>query len=128
MSACPPRERLPDRRLQQTETLVWNGREWVMSVGFTPDGRVLEVFTKGLKAGSTLDAIADDVCVLLSLLLQSGYSAAALARHLGREATDTTAPAASPIGLLAEMAAMVERQHGSAVRAIHGLPEVGHAL
>ena len=135
-SDAPPRARLPYRRLQATEAVAWRGREWLLSVGFDRSGAVREAFVKGLKAGSEMDAIMDDACVLLSLLLQAGYSAQEVDRRLapkaprtlfpapsapGREGADSRAPAASPLGLLARTAAAAERDIGAGVRAFHGL-------
>ena len=92
------RDRLPNRRLQSTEVVEWQGQEWLMSVGFDQSGQVREAFVKGLKTGSAMDAIMGDACVLLSLLLQAGYSASDVDSHLGREGVDSFAPAASPLG------------------------------
>lgn len=120
MSDCAPtRDRLPDRRMQISDKVEWQGQEWMLSVGFDRAGRVREAFVKGYKTGSAMDAIMDDACVLLSLLLQAGYSAAALESHLGREGVDPSAPAASPLGLLTQVAAGIERETGDGVRAAH---------
>ena len=119
MTSDAPRARLPSRRLQSTEAVAWRGREWLLSVGFDRSGAAREVFVKGLKAGGDLDAVLDDACVLLSLLLQAGYGAQEVDRHLGREGTDSSAPAASPLGLLARTAAAAERAVGAGVRAFH---------
>ena len=83
------RDRLPNRRLQSTEVVAWRGQEWLMSVGFDHFGTVREAFVKGLKSGSAMDAIMDDACVLLSLLLQAGYTASDVDSHLGREGVDS---------------------------------------
>jgi len=116
---CPRQDRLPNRRMKISETVEWQGQEWVLSVGFDRTGAVREAFVKGLKTGSAMDAIMDDACVLLSLLLQAGYSAADLDSHLGREGVDSFAPAASPLGLLTQVAATIERETGDGIRAVH---------
>jgi hypothetical protein len=110
-----PRLRLPNRRMQFTDAVEWQGHTWMVSAGFAPDGRVLEAFVKGIKTGSSMDAIMDDACVLLSLLLQAGYPAQALAEHLGREGVDPTAPAASPLGLIAITCAAMEAGVGASI-------------
>ena len=114
-----PRIRLPNRRMQITDAVEWQGYTWMVSVGFTPDGRALEAFVKGAKTGSSMDAIMDDACVLLSLLLQAGYSAQALADHLGREGVDPFAPAASPLGLFAISCAALEAEVGADLAQAH---------
>jgi len=113
------RDRLPNRRLQSTEVVAWRGQEWLMSVGFDHFGTVREAFVKGLKSGSAMDAIMDDACVLLSLLLQAGYTASDVDSHLGREGVDSFAPAASPLGLPAQVAATMECEIGDGIRAFH---------
>lgn len=116
-----PRIRLPNRRMQITDAVEWQGHTWMVSVGFTPDGRALEAFVKGIKTGSSMDAIMDDACVLLSLLLQAGYSAQALADHLGREGVDPFAPAASPLGLIAITCAGMEAEVGAGIAQAHAM-------
>jgi len=115
----PRRERLPNRRAQATETVTWRGQEWLMSVGFDPQGLARETFVKGLKTGGDMAAIMDDACVLLSLLLQAGYRAGDIDGRLGREGIASPAPAASPLGLAARTAATMEREMGDGIRVFH---------
>lgn len=119
--ASPRRDRLPHRRMQITDAVEWQGSMWMVSVGFGPDGRALEAFAEGNKTGSTLDAVVDDACVMMSLLLQAGYSAQALADHLGREGVDPMAPAASPLGLVAAACAVMETDVGGDIARAHEL-------
>ena len=114
----PRRERLPNRRSQATETVTWRGQEWLMSVGFNPQGLARETFVKGLKTGGDMAAIMDDACVLLSLLLQAGYRAGDIDGRLGREGIASPAPA-SPLGLAARTAAAMEREMGEGIRVFH---------
>ena len=95
------RERLPDRRPSLTSELIFNGTAYAVTVGFYLDGRPGEVFTHGAKVGSTMDAILDDACVLVSLLLQHRIDPASLARSMGR-AGDGTTPA-SILGTLIDL-------------------------
>jgi hypothetical protein len=113
-----PRTPLPNRRLQQSQAVEWNGKEWVFSVGFDPAGTVREVFVKGPKAGSAMDAIMDDASVLVSLLLQAGYALAEVLPHLGREGGIPSAPPASPIGFVVQVASEIEAAEGAGVRAL----------
>ena len=113
------RERLPNRRMQITDVVDWQGSRWTVSVGFDRKGQAREVFIKGVKVGSALDAIMDDACVMLSLLMQAGVSAGQLALHLGREGVDPTAPAASPLGLVVQACADMESEVGADMAKAH---------
>ena len=100
------RERLPNRRPNETTTLVFGGMSFAVTIGFfTTDGRPGEVFASGAKSGCDLDYLLDDACVALSLLLQHGVAPAALAKSMGR-AGDGATPA-SIIGALADRLAEV---------------------
>ena len=78
------RERLPSRRPSLTETIEWQGRPIALSVGFSPDGRPLELFARAGKPDSDLDCVVDDIAVALSRLLQHGDQLAAIAGGVGR--------------------------------------------
>ncbi len=108
-----PRKRLPDRRPNQTMDLVYDGTLYAVTVGFQPDtGEPREVFTHGARVGSSMDAILDDACILLSILLQHRVEPAALARSMGR--LGRGGQAASVIGALTDkLAEGVPRQGGS---------------
>ena len=95
------RERLPNRRPNETVSLMFGGMSFAVTIGFFPtDGRPGEVFASGAKSGCDLDYLLDDSCVALSLLLQHGVEPAALANSMGR-AGDGATPA-SIIGALAD--------------------------
>ena len=97
------RQRLPNRRPNQTIEVEWDGRLWTLSIGYSPeDYTPREVFANGAKIGSGSQAIVDDACVIISLLLQHGISADALKYHLAREGADPRAPYASILGLITE--------------------------
>lgn len=92
------RRRLPDRRLAVTETIAFvmgNGEvaEYRATVGFDELGRPREVFLFGAKDGSDMAAALADTAVALSVALQHGVSAAAMARSVSRL---PTAPDESP--------------------------------
>lgn len=96
------RRRLPDRLPINIVELVHDGQAYAVSIGIDPrDGWVGEVHARGAKTGSALDAILDDACVALSLLLQHGIGPSALASSMGR-LNDGTTPA-SIIGALADL-------------------------
>lgn len=98
------RERLPDRRPSVTMELVHDWRTYSVTIGFgISRNRIGEVFTHGAKVGSAMDAILDDACVALSLLLQHGVEPAALASSMGRLGDGKTP--ASIIGSLTDLLA-----------------------
>lgn len=98
------RERLPDRRPSVTMELIHDWRAYSVTIGFDIDrNRIGEVFTHGAKVGSMMDAILDDACVALSLLLQHGIEPASLANSMGRLGDGKTA--ASIIGSLTDLLA-----------------------
>ena len=103
------RERLPDRRPSITMELVHDWRTYSVTIGFDLErDRIGEVFTHGAKVGSAMDAILDDACVALSLLLQHGVEPAALASSMGRLGDGKTP--ASIIGSLTDLLAREARQ------------------
>ncbi len=99
-----PRHRLPNRRLNETVRLTFDNASYAVTIGFYPEtGLVGELFTHGAKVGSAMDAILDDACVMMSLLLQFGAEPAALAASMGRQG-DAKTPA-SILGALADLLA-----------------------
>ncbi len=50
------RQRLPNRRRQETVELEFGEHQYAISVGFDAIGAIREVFVAGQKQGSTLDA------------------------------------------------------------------------
>lgn len=83
------RRRLPGRRLAVTETIAFvcgsgDVAEYQATVGFDELGRPREVFLFGAKDGSDMAAALADTAVALSVALQHGVSAAAMARSVSR--------------------------------------------
>ena len=105
---------LPPRRLTVTVGIEWANRAWSISVGFDDALQVREIFADGHKSGTDVEAILDDACILISMLLQSGASIQDLAEKLGREGVDPTAPASSIVGIAIKRAAEVELAYGEA--------------
>jgi hypothetical protein len=79
------RERLPNRRAAMTIGIEHGGQQFTVTVGFYPDNRPGEVFTHGIKTGSSLDALLADACVLVSVLMQHGITPVELASSTGRQ-------------------------------------------
>ena len=110
MTSTSPRQRLPNRRPAHTEALEVAGQAFTATVGFNPEtGQPLELFLTAGKEGSMLNALLADAAVVISVALQHGVPAAALAKSVGRLPAGPVAPAgldhapgqkvpASPIG------------------------------
>lgn len=78
-----PRERLADRRPSVTFGLSWHGHAFAVTAGYSPYGRVREVFASGTRTGSDMQRMIDDACVVISLALQFGALPGDLRRSLG---------------------------------------------
>lgn len=103
------RERLPDRRRQVTDRLVWppnSGRVIDVSVGFDSKGRALEVFARLECPGSDLDAALDDASIAISRGLQFGDTLADLAIALCRPDPRGN----SVLAAVVDLAAKIERE------------------
>ena len=96
------RESLSQRRPSLTVDLNFGGRRYAATIGYFPDGRPSEVFAKGAKIGSGMDAILDDASILVSLLLQHGVEPAAISKSMSRI---RDGEAASVVGALANLIA-----------------------
>ena len=100
------RVKMPDRRIADTRELEFGSMRFSVTVGLYPDGRPGEVFARGGKAGSQLDGLVDDACVVVSRLLQHGEAPAILVRCLGRDGDQP----ASVIGAIADVVAEIDRE------------------
>ncbi len=95
-ATAPHRRRLPTRRPAITEEMEVAGQRFVASVGFCPEtGRPLVQFLDGGKAGSNSDALLADTAVAISVALQHGISAQALAKSFGRLPDGPVTPASA---------------------------------
>ena len=104
------RQRLPNRRPARTESLEVAGQAFTATVGFDPEtGQPRELFLDASKRDSMFGAMLNDAAVAISVALQHGIPAAALAKSVGRLPAGPVAPAgldhapgqkvpASPIG------------------------------
>jgi hypothetical protein len=98
------RRRLPQRRGAIAVELEHAGHHFRMQIGCFPDGAVGEVFLDATKQNSTLDALAADAAVLLSLLLQHGALPAEIGHALRRS------PNGAPASLIG---AVVDELHAT---------------
>lgn len=84
----PPRQRLPSRRPCATARIGAGGTWAHATVGYDPSsGAPREIFLSpaaGRHGGSALDALCDDVAVLVSVALQHGVPVSALAHSVAR--------------------------------------------
>jgi ribonucleoside-diphosphate reductase alpha chain len=115
MTASPHRSRLPSRRPAITQDLIVCNITLSASVGFDETGRPAEVFLSGAKDGSGLSAILEDDSVVISIALQHGIPASALAKSVARIPETVEGPAlkaASPIGAALDLIAEYETQNG----------------
>lgn len=97
---------LPNRRSSLTVARIWQGMPISVTLGLDPaTAEIREVFADTPKGGQ-MQAILADACVVISIALQHGIPAAALAKSPAVEpdllaGEDATMPA-SPIGVLME--------------------------
>lgn len=98
------RRRLQNRRPAVTHQLGG----CTATVGFDELGRPREVFLTGGKAGSDMDAVFGDVAVAVSVALQHGVSAEAMAASVGRAGSPPVA--VSIIGVALDLLASYEQE------------------
>ena len=106
------RQRLPNRRRQETVELEFGEHQYAVSVGFDPSCAIREVFVTGHRQGSTLDALLDDAAIIISHHLQRGGTAEQLRKSMSRLGGGigvATAPA-SPVGAVVDLVADVEHE------------------
>ncbi len=106
------RQRLPNRRKQLTAEMLYDGHDYLVSVGFDDVGQVREVFVQGRLQGSMLDALLDDSAIVISHHLQRGGTAEQLRKSMSRLGGGigvATAPA-SPVGAVVDLVAGIEQE------------------
>ena len=95
------RDRLPNRRPNETETLEVSGQRFEACVGFDPDSeQPAEVFLTGGKEGSHSAAMLSDAATIISVSIQYGVSLEDLAKSVGRLPAGVVAPAEIDLGLV----------------------------
>jgi hypothetical protein len=105
------RTRLPNRRPALTEIITVGGREFAATVGFDRRGRPKEIFRAGAREGSDLQFVIADASIVISLALQYGVPAQALAASMSRLAVARPGEggvAASVIGPAVDLLARIE--------------------
>ena len=109
MTAPSGRRRLPNRRLSVTYYLSIDGQTFAVSVGYFVDGSPGEIFIRGAKTGSAMDAVLADAGILASLALQHGTPPDALARSMSRLPSNPWRPATAPASPVAAAMDLVAR-------------------
>ena len=115
----PTRRRLPNRRPSLKQSLEVGGQVVTADVGFDPTtGQPRELFLTAGKEGSLLNALLADAAVAISVALQCGVPATALAKSVGRLPKVPMAPddldrpsgkvPASPIGAALDLLCELE--------------------
>jgi hypothetical protein len=102
------RMRLPARRPALTREIEHAGHRFSVTIGFDLTGRPREVFAGGSKIGTDLGRMIADHCVVLSLALQHGCTAADLEKSMGVVPDPAFRPDMSrPASVLGVIAAIV---------------------
>jgi hypothetical protein len=101
------RERLPNRRSVVTHDVEMGAVAYRASIGFDADGAPREIFMSSGKPGSHVDALLNDAAVAISVALQSGVSASAMAASIG--STGDPPEPVSAIGSALALLAAYER-------------------
>jgi hypothetical protein len=93
------RERLPNRRPNQSFSFEHDCHRYDVTVGMFGDGRLAKIFIGSGKVGTAIEAIARDGAILISLLLQYGCALGQIQRALTRNADGR---ASGPLGALVD--------------------------
>jgi hypothetical protein len=96
------RERLHNRRANETFTIEALGLHYTATVGRFDDGRLAEIFLTSNKVGSAAAAAACDAAVLASIALQHGVLLDVLRHALMR---DEQGRAIGPLGVVLDQIA-----------------------
>ncbi|MCW2130177.1 hypothetical protein M2226_008921 [Bradyrhizobium elkanii] len=89
------RERLPNRRPNETLEFDRDGVRIILTIGYRPDGEVGEIFLNADRSDSMLDVLMSDAAIICSIALQYGVSLRQIAHAIKR---DRFGIASSPIG------------------------------
>lgn len=81
-----PRERLPNRRVNRSVDLIWQGHIFTLTVGFFDKTlkRLGEIFADSGKTPENVQQVVQDTCVIISISLQYGVPLSALVKSILR--------------------------------------------
>lgn len=109
------RAQLNNRRVNVTANVAWHSpsgpdHKLIVTYGINPEGKIKEAFCAGFRASTDICALANDACILLSLLLQEGYALNVIAAKLGENRAEgaTTGEPASLVGAIARKGVEIE--------------------
>src|SRR4051794_14971467 len=97
-----PRRRPANRRFHETVAVEHEGQRFKIGLGHE-QGDVVEVFINAQQVNSTIDVLASDGAILMSLLIQYGHPIEEIAQSLKRN------PDGSPASILGMAAAEILR-------------------
>ncbi len=101
------RLKLPSRRLAENHDVIFQGMEVQVTLGWSDDGHIKEVFASTRKIGTQMDTMVRDTSVLLSIALQMHATAEMLQRSL------TMTESGTPEGFAGVIVRMIrEREAG----------------
>jgi len=89
------RERLPNRRRNESFTFELDGLRFTATIARFPDGRIGELFLTNHKAGNQSDTNARDAAIILSFALQFGADLDTIRKALCR---NSEGRALGPVG------------------------------
>lgn len=106
---------LPHRRPGEVHDLVIGNHKLAATINIDPTtGHPAELFLSGARDGADLQAILDDASVVISIALQCGIRASALAKSVAR---DDGRLAVSVIGAALDLVAAIEAEADSILNA-----------
>jgi hypothetical protein len=94
LKSAPHRNRLPNRRANETFDLVVGGLRYTCTISRS-DGRCSELFLNNHKSNSSADNTARDAAIIASIALQYGADVETIRKGLSR---DSRGRATSPVG------------------------------
>lgn len=114
---------LPARRAADAVRFEHLGHVFRIQVGFYPGGDIIgEVFINAEKNDSAIDAIAGDIAILLSLLLQHGATLGTIGHALRRN------PNGSRASLIGALVDRLDELFGTAPAAASAQPQAGAVI
>jgi hypothetical protein len=97
-----PRERLPNRRANETFNIESFALRFTITIGRFADGRLAEIFATNHRAQSAAGILASDAAIAASLALQFGCPVDVLRKALSR---DNQGRATGPLGAALDLTA-----------------------
>ena len=95
LKSAPHRNRLPNRRANETFDLVVGGLRYTATISRSADGRCCELFLNNHKSNSSADNTARDAAIIASIAMQYGADVETIRKGLSR---DSRGRATSPVG------------------------------